>query len=331
MRHLLTILIFLSASLPSYSWDRRFSDHVNAIHDGADAAVVLQVVDSEGVPVANADVWASFVCNTRRKSSVQTLLSDTNGLVRLKGRTSGQINLRVSKGGYYRTDTRHDFGQATPPIVDGKWQPWSASREVVLKKIVWPTSMLALRAEFVFPTNNTPSIGLDLFLGDWVHPYGKGEQADLLIQLEEKVSDIYTWHKKMTITFGQGGLDGVVINPKDNYSQLMSPYRAPSNGYIRTFSWEYNRTKENILMDTGLSEDRCFIYRIRTQTNGSGEITSAYYGKIYGPVGYGRIGGEKTWLKIMYYLNPKPNDPNLEFDSTKNLLADPKLNRIYMP
>ena len=35
-----------------------------------------------------------------------------------------------------------------------------------------------------------------------------------------------------------------------------------------------------------------------------------------------RIGGGKAWLKFTYYLNPAPNDRNLEFDPKRNLFTN---------
>ena len=39
-------------------------------------------------------------------------------------------------------------------------------------------------------------------------------------------------------------------------------------------------------------------------------MKSANYGKIYG-----------EFMNFTYYLNPTPNDPNMEFDPMRNLLT----------
>ncbi len=44
-----------------------------------------------------------------------------------------------------------------------------------------------------------------------------------------------------------------------------------------------------------------------------GNIVSAHYGKIYG-----------DFMQFSYYLNPTPNDRNVEFDPKQNLLKNLK-------
>ena len=70
-------------------------------------------------------------------------------------------------------------------------------------------------------------------------------------------------------------------------------------------------------------ESKCFCFRIRTKRDAKGNIVKAYYGKIYGDVvmewsylGVSRVG-------FLYYLNPAPNDRNLEWDMKNNLCPNP--------
>lgn len=53
------------------------------------------------------------------------------------------------------------------------------------------------------------------------------------------------------------------------------------------------------------------------------KIRSAIYGKMYGDF---KIVGKKNVIKgvsFLYYLNPTPNDRNLEWDMTNNLCPKP--------
>ena len=65
-------------------------------------------------------------------------------------------------------------------------------------------------------------------------------------------------------------------------------------------------------------------FRIRTTRDENGNVTSSYYGKIYGDIilkqGYGYVVGGTEFL---YYLNPTPNDRNLEWDMKHNLCINP--------
>ena len=66
-----------------------------------------------------------------------------------------------------------------------------------------------------------------------------------------------------------------------------------------------------------------YFFRIRTEVNEDGEVDYALYGKIYGDIEFGGAGQEGSYLKVnAYYLNPTPNDLNLEFDPEKNLFTN---------
>ena len=54
-----------------------------------------------------------------------------------------------------------------------------------------------------------------------------------------------------------------------------------------------------------------YYFRVRTVLDGNGNVKSALYGKIYG-----------DFMQFNYYLNPTPNDRNVEFDPKKNLMEN---------
>ena len=56
--------------------------------------------------------------------------------------------------------------------------------------------------------------------------------------------------------------------------------------------------------------NRIYLFRVRTVEDHDGNIVSARYGKIYG-----------DFMQFSYYLNPTPNDRNIEFDPKQNLLG----------
>ena len=53
-----------------------------------------------------------------------------------------------------------------------------------------------------------------------------------------------------------------------------------------------------------------YFFRVRTVLDEHGNVKSALYGKIYG-----------DFMQFTYYLNPTPNDHNIEFDPPRNLLG----------
>jgi hypothetical protein len=110
-------------------------------------------------------------------------------------------------------------------------------------------------------------------------------------------------------------VDGICLGKPDGtedgqYGSLyISAYEAPVEGYTSAISLYRNvrGTKAES------NDDKHFLYyfRIRTQTNEMGQVTNALYGKIYG-----QINGS-----FSYFLNPTPNDRNVEFDPKKNLFT----------
>ena len=110
----------------------------------------------------------------------------------------------------------------------------------------------------------------------------------------------------------------------------MSVYSAPEEGYAPTFVEERARTRTKILKSQELGKDQYLIFRVRTVTDKEGKIVSANYGKIYGPIEYGRM-GQADRLMFSYYLNPTANDRNLEFDPSRNPLGATDKRRVYQP
>ncbi len=49
---------------------------------------------------------------------------------------------------------------------------------------------------------------------------------------------------------------------------------------------------------------------MRSALDQQGNVVSAHYGKIYG-----------DFMQFTYYLNPTPNDRNIEYDPKQNLLG----------
>ena len=317
----LPFLLLLCSSIPGYSWDARFSEQVNAIHDGADAAIVLRVVNSDGMPVENANVWVGFACNAKGKSSTQESVTDTNGLVALQGLTSGQINYRITKDRFYRTEGRLDFGKAVPPVVAGRWQPWNATNRAVLRQVRNPVAMYAKRVE-----GNLPSLGepcaYDLKVGDWVAPFGKGEIGDFVFLVVGK--EIVSWTDfkgSLSMSFNGGG-NGFYKREDECVGESLFAwsYNAPTNGYSQNWTIDVGYAPGQRFYETNQSA-ACY-FRARTATNEEGEIVFANYGKIAGPITFDVRDTSTAWLKFTYYLNPTPNDRNMEFDPKQNLFTN---------
>jgi hypothetical protein len=162
------------------------------------------------------------------------------------------------------------------------------------------------------------NVAFDLEKGDWVEPYGKGINGDLIVNFDHRWTDPWTGFRKMELTFGTNTLDGVRRFKADEFSKLWSIYEAPLDGYEKSVSWscEAWRNKKDVVNEP--PPDEYYVFRVRTVVDEKGQIVKANYGKIYGPVKYGFL-GDHLKLGIMYYFNPEVNSRNLEFDTSKNL------------
>lgn len=68
-----------------------------------------------------------------------------------------------------------------------------------------------------------------------------------------------------------------------------------------------------------------YCFRVRAVLDRDGNVKSALYGKIAGNFRFyaGTI-APTSGMGFDYYLNPKPNDRNVEFDPMRNLVKDLK-------
>ena len=71
-------------------------------------------------------------------------------------------------------------------------------------------------------------------------------------------------------------------------------------------------------------KSRCYCFRVRSKFDDKGNLVDAYYGKVYGDFKiHAHINIGLDIVKFLYYLNPTPNDRNLEWDMKNNLCPNP--------
>lgn len=164
------------------------------------------------------------------------------------------------------------------------------------------------------------SIGFDLMVGDWVAPYGAGKTADVLFTVHRKITSPRQFDADLKLTFPNNG-DGVVVVPPapDTGSPLVMPRSAAEAEYQSALSWSYHNFTETSEPASG------FFLRVRTVLDDNGNVKSALYGKIQGDVRF-YVGSKAPLAGIgfNYYLNPTPNDRNVEFDPKQNLFKNLK-------
>ncbi len=272
----------------------------------------VKVVGEDGLPIGGANVVVGYFLppyafsDDPEYSDRITGMTDTNGIFfATHDDRTGEIGFSVNKDGYYETRSVRTLRDPADNANDR-----DLSLTLALKKIGKPIAMYAKRLNTHVPDLDKP-VGFDLDLGDWVGPYGKGVNADILFtgHFDKKAdgeSD-YT----LTVSFPKIG-DGIqefMMSDAEGVSGLRSAHEAPVAGYQSQWVQTDNR-KPGKPIETNRDLNRNYYFRILTKLDENGNVVSAHYGKIYG-----------DFMQFSYYLNPTPNDRNVEFDSKQNLLG----------
>lgn len=336
---------------------------------GGVAHLGIKVVDSEtGQPIPRIKVYGGFknypkAWGIGAKNNSDEEVTDSEGYCRLSGRTEAGHSSCIVRGneGFYNSGWYSFDYEKRSALKFGRWIPDDVIITVRLDRVVNPIPLYVKNAKGEYrprkqsyyfldadyhekhklaATNDLVLVknvvlSYDFIKGAFLPPYGNGEIADVIFTFNET---FYQWD---AIKGGPGvslykkfKLDASVEFPRegdglqaiDYYQKAGIKLReAPLSGYSqRTSLWRECRVGERVER-TSYDEKRCSAFRIRTKYDASGNIESAYYGKIYGDINIKDVEG----VKFLYYLNPTPNDRNLEWDMKNNLCPTQK--RIHNP
>jgi hypothetical protein len=294
-----------------------------------EAKLTAHIIGEDGQPIANAHISFAFTQQFHGDAAVVEGNTDSNGNFTAEGYTDGKPGSVVTKDGYY-------FGSVNNPHFleskEGKWQPWDQTYTTVLRKKENPVALYARSMGSDIPVVGQPC-GYDLEEADWVAPYGKGKTTDFIVTLTNRIyNGFQDFDVSAIITFPNDG-DGIQIVqlPKEfSNSAFKWPRFAPESGYLPSldvrnamFPQAQNRKPINTH-----DENKTYFFRVRTVKQGD-QIVSALYGKINSGINLEPRGAKICDFGFIYYLNPKSNDRNLEWDPTKNLFTS--LPRIQQP
>ena len=272
--------------------------------------VTVQAVDETGrsVPDVQASVGYVKPHSGDRAESIDGR-TDTNGIFTASGRSYSRLYLNVKKDGYHSAGKIYDIYVTDKP----RYEPWNPTITLPLKKIGQPIAMYAKSLNLGMPVFGKPA-GFDLMIGDWVAPYGKGINTDIIFtgELNERVWNDSDY--KLTVSFPKSG-DGIqefTVPESEKGSELRSPHEAPADGYKAEWV-QFDNRKPKTPTKTNRDANRNYFFRVRTVKDHEGNIVSAHYGKIYG-----------DFMTFSYYYNPTPNSRNIEFDPKQNLIKNLK-------
>ncbi|MDR2845118.1 MAG: hypothetical protein LBV28_03390 [Puniceicoccales bacterium] len=289
------------------------------------AKITFVVKDDFGKPIPNVEFvmetfhhWEpgeSFGKDIQRQYRGKT---DATGKVVLNGQSiNGRFacGMELDERYHDRASLRYRFKEKK----NGRWEPWNPTIEIIYKPILKPIAMYHGEGRLKLPKRDE-EIGFDLSLNDFVAPYGKGEQTDLIFKLEEKIpyaSAYKPYDYRLKITFPNKG-DGIQswYGPINRWG-LGVPRYAPIEGYESSLELKSGRDEKDYFKQR---EDQNYFFRVRTQLDENGKTKSTLYGKIVGNIDFWRNGT----IEFPYYLNPTPLDVNMENDPKKNLIPPKK-------
>ncbi|SCZ59908.1 hypothetical protein SAMN03097708_01948 [Thiohalomonas denitrificans] len=281
----------------------------------------VTVVDEDGVPVEGVSVRGDFLGVVSGDGHVERQVTDEKGYVKLLGRSFFPVRVKAGKIGYYRSRVEVN----TREVVNGKEVFRDREVTIMLREKRNPIPLYAIKYSGEIPVAEE-WVGFDLQKADWVSPHGKGVSSDFLFRYEGEFAGINDAHGELKLRYPNEDDGMQQITRLYSNSSFKTPYEAPVSGYSsKAMKWFQAIGYD---MDRRLvpNEAKTYFLRIRTISSEEGEIESALYGKLYGDIQYSlrSLRGGVSSIKFMYYLNPTPNDRNLEFAVGENLFKDLK-------
>lgn len=320
---------------------------------GRIAFSVTVIDENTGLPIENIPVKAVFAdipthWGDDSVGRVVKAITDSKGVCRFEGTSNHGT-------AFYSVETIPKY-YATPVVgykatnetssvipIPYRCEPYDCVFTTLLQRVEHP---IPLCVRFAEKRNDKGRLGgfdgtnavlqYDFIKGDWLPPEGEGTYADMTIRthydlreiVTNSVSVLYFYDFTNEIEFSGAGNGLYEESFKDKNCGIKIRV-APEDGYVSSKTLRFG-SKKNIFGKGGVNmfmkyykdsdEDRCYCFRIRSKFNNEGELTEAYYGKIYGDFNFkGHMQTGFNGVQFLYYLNPKPLDRNLEWDMKNNM------------
>ena len=335
-------------------------------HAGGVARLGVKVVDSEtGQPIPQIKVYGGFknypkAWGIGAKNNSDEEVTDSEGFCQLSGRTEAGHSSCIVRGneGFYDSGWYSFDYEKRSALKFGRWIPDDVIITARLDRIINPVPLYVKTARKKYresdirnytvwkkhqglsATNNVPvikdiSFSFDMIKGEWLPPHGNGEYEDIRFTFNETVlgwikgrgydGTYMTKKYRVDVVVAMPGEGNGVVEMPSNKGSGIKIRTVQYNGYINTFSRWKGWFGGGDGIKTDCDKNRNYAFRIRTKYDASGNVESAYYGKIYGDFNIKDVEG----VEFLYYLNPTPNDRNLEWDMKTNLC--PTQERIHNP
>ena len=301
--------------------------------------VNVHVVDEYNAPVSNALVqvytYESNVDRFRDSPKYRILNRNTDPLGNARFRytsVSSYIRCVASADGYYtEEDDKQRFASSDSDYSKVILSEYYKSYAFMLRRKKKPIPLCYAKSGFLQKLpKGSGEFGFDLLMDDWVAPYGDGKDVDFYVQREVSPTNSEVTLNSAIVFRGDGN-GAYIRNKVKTTSDFKTDYEADTNGIYQTcLPLRHYPAPGNpaYTFSSIVKEDEYIVMRTRVEKNAKGEIIKAHYSAMLGPV---YIGKNFDWL--IYYVNPTPNDPNLEksLRGNVNLVREKKRRRQQYP
>lgn len=293
-----------------------------ACFEGADTRIVFRVVDDDGLAVSNATVDVLFDMVDRSKATRKVGTTGSDGVCALESLSGGQIKIKVSKVGYYETSDQMSFVSADNELMaervkNGRWLPWGASKELVLRPVRNPSAARVGGRLFRYAGVVHEWLGFDIQKYDFVAPLGSGVVADFEVRFD--------WDGKWKVREFSGvdveirfseRFSGGYYRPLALNSDFKGVYRANTNAVYRqkfAFSSRAIRDKTGRIKEYAgdkFDATKTLVIRSRCKYDEQGFLKSACYSQLSD---FHFVASEAgVGISFNGISNPSQNDTNLE-------------------
>lgn len=279
----------------------------HAVTYGAKAKITIRIVDNNSTPIENALIGGGFYNNGNSGHSFKQL-TNKKGEITISDSCTGDLNFGVMKDGYYNTKITYWFYKHYYDCVkDGRWMPWNPTVEITIREKKNPVKLMKHYNRLRLPLPFSEKAGFDLLAGDLVEPYGKGKSADLSFTFDMQYNVMhYCYSNRLEITCNEG--TQIAKMNKHQFSAFKYCYEPPINGWTSSIVLEKAASASKTLYETSLGKEEYWVVGIKRDEGD--------YFAVVRNFNYTKIGKniEEFGVLMSYYINPTPNDRNLEID-----------------
>ena len=308
---------------------------------------VIALDSGTGQPIPNVKIEGSFLnyspgWGVAAKNNDVDAWTDRNGVARLSGNTEkGVGGYRIYRTpGYYNAEWAEIAFSEQSFLKLGRWLPDDIVVTARLDRIMNPVPLFVKKSTGKFrekkqwyyfqdadykeisklsATNDVPIIKGVVMSYDFFKAFIFNETCYgwEVVRGGPGVSAYKRFRMDVSVVFP--GMGNGMVEVPHVLNAGINLRTATQDGYGNKMTCWYGRFFGERGEKTNCNKSRCYAFRIRTVYDEGGNIKSAYYGKIYGDFDMTGLDG----VRFLYYLNPTPNDRNLEWDMKNNLCPNP--------